>query len=170
MKIQTPITDEMVQSLRAGDTLSLSGTIYTGRDSAHKRMVAEKTLPFPKDSIIYYAGPCPAPPGKVIGSVGPTTSSRMDSFAVDLIGRGLRFMIGKGERSEDVINAIIEHKGIYFSAIGGTGALMALCVEQAEVIAYHDLGPEAVYKLVVKDMPLTVAIDCRGKTILKLIH
>ena len=168
--ISTPLSDGVVAKLRAGDNVLLSGEIYTGRDAAHKRMaeMLDAGLPLPFDArgqAIYYAGPCPAPPGLVIGSVGPTTSLRMDAYSPQMIKEGLRVMIGKGSRNESVIDAIRRYKGVYMTAIGGTGALMALCVKSAEVIAFEDLGAEAVYKLFVRDMPLIVAIDCEGGSI-----
>ena len=167
-KITTPFTTETIRKLHAGDLVLLSGIIYTGRDAAHQRMTemlsGNITLPFDvHGQAIYYAGPCPAPPGKVIGSIGPTTSLRMDAYAPLLMEKGLRVMIGKGTRSEPVIEAIRRHTGIYFSAVGGAGALLSLCVERAEQVAFEDLGPEAVYRLAVRDMPLVVAIDCKGK-------
>ena len=170
VRIEVPFSDDVIEDLRAGDHLLLSGVIYTGRDAAHKRMIAllDENKPLPFDvhgQAIYYTGPCPAPPGRVIGSAGPTTSGRMDAYAPHLIEQGLRVMIGKGSRNETVVDAIIKHKGLYLSAIGGAGALMALCIEQTEIIAFEDLGPEAIYKLVVREMPLVVAIDCRGGSI-----
>ena len=170
MRITTPLSDEVIKSLRAGDGVLLSGEIYTGRDAAHKRMTEMlsdgKPLPFHvKGQAIYYAGPCPAPPGRAIGSIGPTTSGRMDAYSPQLIQEGLRVMIGKGNRSESVVEAIKRHTGIYLSAVGGAGALLSLCVQRAELIAFEDLGTEAVYKLTMKDMPLTVAIDCNGSSI-----
>ena len=169
-RITTKFSTDDIIRLRAGDRVLLSGAIYTGRDAAHKRMVEmlDDGLPLPFDvcgQAIYYAGPCPAPPGRVIGSVGPTTSLRMDAYSPRLIREGLRVMIGKGSRSEPVIDAIRENLGVYLTAIGGTGALMALCVEQSEVVAFEDLGAEAIYKLIVCDMPLIVAIDCMGGNI-----
>jgi len=170
IKIKTPISDDSIRSLRTGDSVLLSGEIYTGRDAAHKRMMEllddGKTLPFDvKGQVIYYTGPCPAKPGRVIGSVGPTTSGRMDTYAPRMIKEGLRIMVGKGSRSETVIEAMSNFTGLYLAAIGGAGALMALCVEHAEIVAFEDLGPEAVYKLTVRDMPLVVAIDCEGNNI-----
>ena len=167
MQLSMPLTKDTIQTLHAGDRVLLSGDIYTGRDAAHKRMLefidAGKPLPFAvRGQGIYYAGPCPAPPGRAIGSVGPTTSQRMDAYAPRLIQEGLCLMIGKGPRSESVVEAIKAYEGIYFSAIGGAGALMALCVQHAECLAFEDLGPEAIYKLTVLDMPLVVAIDCKG--------
>ena len=160
----------MTKDLRAGDSVLLSGVIYTARDAAHKRMIElldnNKPLPFDvRGQAVYYAGPCPAPPGKVIGSVGPTTSLRMDSYSPRLIQEGLRVMIGKGPRSEPVIKAIQKYKGLYLSAVGGAGALLSLCVERVELIAFEDLGPEAVYRLTVRDMPLVVAVDGTGGNI-----
>ena len=170
LNILTPFSDATIQSLRAGDHVLLSGVIYTGRDAAHKRMIEllddKEPLPFDvRGQAIYYTGPCPAPPGRVIGAAGPTTSLRMDAYAPRLMQEGLLVMIGKGTRSESVIDAIQKYNGVYLSAVGGTGALMALCVERAEIIAFEDLGPEAVYKLIVCNMPLIVAIDCIGGNI-----
>ena len=169
-KICTPFTREIIKNLRAGQEILLTGYIYTGRDAAHKRMMAlleeKKALPFDiQKQAIYYAGPCPAPPGKVIGSVGPTTSQRMDIYAPRLIKEGLKVMIGKGYRSQPVIDAIKEHSGLYLAAVGGAGALISLCVEKSELVAFEDLGPEAIYRLTVKDMPLVVAIDFEGGNI-----
>ena len=168
--IQTPFSDETISKLHVGDRILLSGSIYTGRDAAHKRMTelldAGKPLPFDvSGQAIYYAGPCPAPPDRAIGSVGPTTSLRMDAYSPRLIQAGLRVMIGKGTRNESVIAAMREHSGLYLAAIGGAGALIALCVESAELVAFEDLGPEAIYKLTVREMPLIVAIDCAGGNI-----
>ena len=170
INVSAPFSDAVIQNLSAGDYVLLSGVIYTGRDAAHKRMVEllgeNKPLPFDvRGQAIYYTGPCPAPPGRVIGSAGPTTALRMDAYAPRLMAEGLRVMIGKGERSGDVASAIKRYTGLYLSAVGGTGALMALCVESAEIIAFEDLGPEAVYKFTVRDMPLVVAIDCKGGNI-----
>ena len=170
LKIKAPLSDEVIKSLRAGDTVLLSGEIYTGRDAAHKRITemldSGKPLPFDiKGQAIYYAGPCPAPPERAIGSIGPTTSGRMDAYAPRLIQEGLRVMIGKGNRSKSVIDSIQRHTGVYLSAVGGAGALLSLCVQQAELTTFEDLGTEAVYKLTVRDMPLVVAIDCEGGNI-----
>lgn len=171
-KVETPFTIEKARSLHAGDTVYLTGTVYTARDQAHKRMAAElargKELPFDlRNAIIYYCGPTPARPGRVIGSCGPTTSSRMDAFTPALLAAGLRGMIGKGERGPDVIRALREHTGVYFAAVGGAGALLARHVTAARVIAYEDLGAEAIRELVVKDFPLIVAIDATGKDLYK---
>ena len=159
-----------LKNLRVRQQILLSGEIYTGRDAAHKRMIelldAGESLPFNvQGQAIYYAGPCPAPPGKIIGSVGPTTSKRMDAYAPRLIAEGLKIMIGKGERSPAVAAAIRQHGGVYLSAIGGAGALIAQCVTRVETIAFEDLGTEAIYRLTVKDFPLVVAIDAFGGNI-----
>jgi len=160
-------TDEYIRSLRVGQEIKLCGHIYTGRDAAHKRMI--ESLPFdPRGVAIYYAGPCPAPPGHVIGSVGPTTSGRMDAYAPQLIAKGLKVMIGKGQRSQAVISAIKEHTGLYLAAVGGAGALISKCVEEVELVAFEDLGTEAVYRLKVKNMPLVVAVDCYGGNIYEI--
>jgi len=170
IEIQTPLTIERVKQLKAGDNVSISGTIYTARDAAHKRMISlineGKSLPFDiKDQIIYYVGPCPARPGQVIGSAGPTTSGRMDAYAPTLISMGLTGMIGKGLRSKEVIDSMIKYGAVYFGAIGGAGALIASAIESEEVIAFPDLGTEAVRKLMVRDFPATVVIDCYGNNL-----
>ncbi|MEN6617093.1 MAG: Fe-S-containing hydro-lyase [Syntrophorhabdus sp.] len=167
IKIRTPLADDVIAALRAGEKVLLSGFIYTARDAAHKRFTetlnAGGQLPFDvRGQIIYYCGPAPAPLGKVIGSCGPTTSSRMDIYAPGLISLGLKGMIGKGKRSEAVKKAIQEYGAVYFGATGGAGALLARSVVAAEVIAYEDLGPEAVVRLEVKDMPLFVINDIHG--------
>ena len=166
-RLFTPVDSETARSLRYGDRVLLNGVIYTGRDAAHKKMIHAlergEELPFDlKDQIIYFVGPTPAPPGKVIGSAGPTTSGRMDTYSPYLISQGLRGMIGKGLRSDAVIEAMKECGAVYFGAIGGAGALLAGCIKEAEVIAYPELGPEAVHRLVVEDFPVTVLIDCQG--------
>jgi len=170
INISTPFSNDTIKNLRTGDRVLLSGYIYTGRDAAHKRMteLLDGSMPLPFDvrgQAIYYAGPCPAPPGRAVGSVGPTTSTRMDAYTLRLIQEGLRVMIGKGSRNDMVIEAIRRYTGIYLAAIGGAGALMALCVERAEPVAFEDLGPEAIYRLAVRDMPLVVAVDCEGGNI-----
>ena len=170
MNLQTPMSQEVIKSLKAGDSVNLTGPIYTARDAAHKRMheALAQNQPPPFDysgQAVFYAGPCPAPPGKPIGSIGPTTSGRMDAYSPTLIEAGLRIMIGKGERSPAVVDAIKKHSGIYFVAVGGVAALMAKCVKSAETIAYEDLGTEAIRRLVVENMPLIVAIDYLGNTI-----
>ena len=168
--ITTPLTKEKVRELHAGDTVLLSGTIYTARDAAHKRMVERldrgEALPFDiENAVIYYVGPTPAPEGRVIGSAGPTTSGRMDAYAPRLIAEGQTGMIGKGFRTDDVVEAMKEHTAVYFAATGGAGALLASRIESAEVIAWEDLGTEAVRRLTVKDFPLTVVIDCEGNNL-----
>ena len=168
--IKAPLTEESVKGLRAGDMVSISGTIYTARDAAHKRMIAlleeGKELPFDiKDQVIYYVGPCPAKPGQVIGSAGPTTSSRMDAYAPKLIELGLKGMIGKGLRSQGVIDAMTEFGAVYFGAIGGAGALIARSIVKEEIIAFPELGPEAIRKLEVVNFPAAVIIDSRGNNL-----
>ncbi|WP_040210102.1 Fe-S-containing hydro-lyase [Clostridium polynesiense] len=172
-KITTPINSEIVKELKAGDTVLITGTIYTARDAAHKRLVelidkGEK-LPFDiEGSIIYYVGPTPAKPDMAIGSAGPTTSYRMDPYAPKLLDLGLKGMIGKGARNEEVINAIKRNCGVYFAAIGGAGALIGKSIEEAEIIAYEDLGAEAVRKLKVKDFPVVVVIDSQGNNLYEI--
>ncbi|MDQ7031719.1 MAG: Fe-S-containing hydro-lyase [Desulfonauticus sp.] len=166
-KLQTPLTEKDVLQLRAGDKVLLSGLVYTARDAAHKRMLEALAkggeLPFPvKGSVIYYVGPTPAPLGRPIGSAGPTTSYRMDTYAPTLYKLGLKATIGKGKRSPEVIEALKTYKGVYFGATGGAGALLSQCVKQAKIIAYEDLGPEAVRVLHVQDFPLLVINDAFG--------
>jgi len=165
--IITPLTKDIVGSLNCGDAVLLTGIIYTARDAAHSRMIESikqgEPLPFPiENAIIYYVGPTPEKSGQVIGSAGPTTSGRMDIFTPDLISAGLSGMIGKGMRSPDVVDAMCEHGAVYFGALGGAGALLSQCIISSEVVAYDDLGTEAIRKLEVKDMPLTVIIDSKG--------
>lgn len=169
-RITLPMTKEQRESLRAGDSVLLTGTIYTARDCAHKRIFAlldeGKGLPFPlREAFIYYAGPCPAPEGKACGSCGPTTSARMNSFAPRLLDLGLPGMIGKGEMSEDVRAALKRNKAVYFAAIGGAGATYGNAVKRAECVAFPDLLSEAVYKMDVEEFPLVVAIDSEGGSI-----
>ncbi len=166
-RITLPLTEELAKSLHAGDRVLLTGTIYTSRDAGHKRMceALEKgeKLPFdPADATIYYVGPTPAKPGQVIGSAGPTTSGRMDAYAPTMMSVGARGMIGKGARLPEVVDAMKKYSGVYFGAIGGAGALLAKCIKKAELIAYEDLGAEALRKLYVEDMPLVVIIDSEG--------
>ncbi|UCB46376.1 MAG: Fe-S-containing hydro-lyase [Spirochaetota bacterium] len=166
-KIEAPLTDETVKGLNAGDQVLLSGIIYTARDAAHKRLVelleGGNPLPFNlKGSVIYYVGPSPAPPGFVIGAAGPTTSYRMDPYAPLLIEHGMKGMIGKGQRSDELIDKMKERLAVYFGATGGAAALISKAIVQAKVIAFDDLGTEAVRELAVKDMPLVVINDCYG--------
>ena len=166
-QIQTPLSAGVIISLHAGDMVSLSGEIFTARDVAHRRLyeALEQGNPLPIDlrsAIIFYAAPSPTPPGKVIGSIGPTTSYRMDFFTPKLIENGLRGMIGKGSRSPAVAAAIKKYRAVYFGAIGGIAALTAKCVKKEELIAYEDLGPEAVRKLTVQNLPLIVVNDAWG--------
>lgn len=169
-KISLPLSEEAAEELRAGDGVLLSGTIYTARDCAHKRMFAAldagEKLPFPlRGAFIYYAGPCPAPEGKAIGSCGPTTSARMNSFAPRLLDLGLGGMIGKGEMSPETQEALVRNKRVYFAAIGGAGAAYANAVKKSTLIAYPDLLSEAVYALEVIDFPVVVAYDCHGGSV-----
>lgn len=171
-KITLPLTDEIIESLHAGESVLLSGSILTGRDCAHKRICEfldrGETLPFDlRGETIYYAGPCPAPAGKACGSCGPTTSARMDSFAPRLLDLGLKGMIGKGERSEEVRTSIVKNKCVYFAAIGGAGALYGNAIRKSELIAFPDLLSEAVYRFEIEDFPCIVAIDCRGESVYK---
>jgi len=169
-KIIAPLTREAARSLKAGESCLITGTIYTARDAAHKRLcelVAQgKELPLDiKDAIIYFVGPTPAKPGQAIGSAGPTTSYRMDAYSPTLISIGLTGMIGKGKRSDEVVAAMKEHGAVYFGAIGGCGALLSKCIKKAEVIAYDDLGAEAIRKLEVEDFPVVVIIDSEGNNL-----
>lgn len=171
-KITLPLTREAIENLTAGEGVLLSGVLLTGRDCAHKRICEYldrgENLPFSlAGETIYYAGPCPAPEGKACGSCGPTTSARMDSFAPRLLDLGLKGMIGKGERSEEVCDAIVRNRAVYFAAIGGAGALYGNAVKKSELVAFPDLLSEAVYRFEVKDFPCVVAIDCKGGNIYK---
>lgn len=169
--LTAPLSEADIRSLNAGDIVCLSGTILTGRDAAHKRLCAlldeNRELPVNLDGqIIYFVGPCPAPPGRVIGSAGPTTSGRMDAYSPRLIKEcRLRGMIGKGDRNQAVKDAMQEYGAVYFAATGGAGALIAKSIVNAEVVAFDDLGPEAIYRLEVKELPLVIAIDSHGKTL-----
>ena len=170
ISITTPLTREKVRGLKSGDSVLLSGVIYTARDAAHKRLcelVAQgKELPMDvKDSIIYFVGPTPARPGEAIGSAGPTTSYRMDAYSPILIEQGQTGMIGKGKRSPEVVAAMKEHGAVYFGAIGGCGALLSDCIKKAEVIAYEDLGAEAIRRLEVENFPVIVIIDSEGNNL-----
>ena len=169
-KIQAPMSREVARSLKAGDSCLFSGVIYTARDAAHKRLcelaAQGKELPMDiKDAVIYYVGPPPAKPGQAIGSAGPTTSYRMDAYAPTLIAMGETGMIGKGKRNDDVINAMKEHGAVYFGAIGGCGALLSKCIKKAEIVAYEDLGAEAIRRLEVEDFPVVVIIDSEGNNL-----
>lgn len=168
--ITTPITDEISKELHAGDYVYISGTIYVARDAAHKRMIealdAGEQLPIPiENATIYYMGPSPAREGQVIGSAGPTTASRMDKYAPRLMDLGQKAMIGKGKRSQQVIDAIIRNNGVYFAAIGGAGAIISKCITESEVVCYEDLGAEAIRKLQVKEFPVIVVIDSEGNNL-----
>lgn len=165
--LTTPLKDADIEKLKVGDVVKLTGTIYTARDAAHKRLMEAldkgDELPFRLEgSLIYYVGPSPAPPGRPIGAAGPTTSYRMDTYAPRLHSLGLKGTIGKGKRSDEVKAALREHKAAYFGATGGAGALLSKCITAAKVIAYEDLGPEAIRELTVKDFPLLVINDCHG--------
>ena len=170
IRITTPMTAETARSLKAGDSCLLSGVIYTARDAAHKRLcqLVEEGKPLPMEihnSIIYFVGPTPAKDGQVIGSAGPTTSYRMDAYSPKLIAQGLTGMIGKGKRGTEVVTAMKNHGAVYFGAIGGCGALLGQCIKKAEIIAYEDLGAEAIRRLEVEDFPVTVIIDSRGNNL-----
>jgi fumarate hydratase subunit beta len=166
-KIELPLTDGIVNDLKAGDNVLLTGVIYVARDAAHRRMQealdSGKPLPFDvSGQTVYYMGPSPAPPGRVIGAAGPTTSGRMDSYSPRLMQAGLKGMIGKGNRTKAVRDAMKKYKAVYFAAIGGAGALIAKCIEKSEVVAYAELGAEAILKLEVKDFPVVVINDIYG--------
>ena len=170
VKIQTPLTREAARTLKAGDSCLISGVIYTARDAAHKRLcelvAAGKELPMDiRDSIIYFVGPTPAKPGQAIGSAGPTTSYRMDAYSPILIREGQTGMIGKGKRGPEVVSAMKEHGAVYFGAIGGCGALLSKCIKKAEIVAYEDLGAEAIRRLEVEDFPVIVVIDAEGNNL-----
>ena len=170
IKINTPLTIQMAKELKAGDMVSINGVVYAARDAAHKRMTEilenGERLPFDiEGQVIYYVGPCPAKPGEIIGSAGPTTSGRMDAYAPKLIEMGLTGMIGKGARNSDVINAMMKYGAVYFGATGGAGALIAKSIISEEVIAFPELGPEALRKLTVKDFPVIVIIDSYGNNL-----
>jgi fumarate hydratase subunit beta len=171
--IEIPTTDDIIKELRAGDMLYLSGTVYTARDAAHKRMYEAlergEQLPFDiENSFVYYLGPTPARPGQVIGSAGPTTSSRMDKYTPLLLSKGMKGMIGKGKRSPEVIESIKKEGAVYCAAIGGLGALLSKRIVEAEVIAYEDLGTEAVRKLKVENLPVVVIVDTEGNNAYEL--
>lgn len=166
-RLTTPVTREMLAPLKAGDTVVLSGTVYTARDAAHKRMMelldAGQPLPFPVEgSAVYYVGPTPERPGQIIGSAGPTTSGRMDAYSPRLLDLGQKIMIGKGARNQAVKDAVVRNGAVYLAALGGAGALMAASVQELEIICWEDLGCEAVRRLEVRDFPLTVVLDAHG--------
>lgn len=170
IELKVPMSAETARTLHAGDSCLLSGVIYTGRDAAHKRLCAladeGKPLPFdPQGAVIYFVGPSPAKPGQVIGSAGPTTSYRMDPYSPTLISLGQTGMIGKGKRSPEVIEAMKKFGAVYFGAIGGCGALLSQCIKKAEIIAYEDLGAEAVRRLEVENLPVIVVIDAEGNNL-----
>lgn len=171
-RISTPLSEEAVLALKSGDSVLISGTIYTGRDAAHRRMCecisAGEDLPFDVGGqVIYYVGPSPAPPGKVIGSAGPTTSGRMDLFTPMLLDMGLKGMIGKGTRSRAVVESMVRNMAVYFGAVGGAAALIAKSITKADAIAWPELGPEAVFRLEVRDFPAIVVIDAFGNDLYK---
>ena len=168
--INAPISDEDAKSLHSGDYVYITGTIYTARDAAHKRMAEalEAGQPLPidmKNNIIYYMGPSPAREGRPIGSAGPTTASRMDKYAPDLLDLGLKGMIGKGKRSQAVIDGIVRNSAVYFAAVGGAGAILSKCIKKSTVIAYDDLGTEAIRELEVENLPVVVVIDSEGNNL-----
>lgn len=167
VELVTPLFDQDVEGLEIGDTVLVNGVIYTARDAAHKRLIdlLEAGQPLPMDlqgQVMFYVGPSPARPGRVIGAAGPTTSYRMDPYAPQLLSLGLKAMIGKGKRSPEVIAAMVANKAVYLGAIGGAGALISRSIKAAEIIAYEDLGPEAIRRLVVEKLPTIVINDCRG--------
>jgi fumarate hydratase subunit beta len=167
IKLKTPLDDQSVERLKSGDRVLLSGYVFSARDSAHKRLVdlldKGEQLPFDiKGQVIYFVGPTPARPGRPIGSAGPTTSSRMDKYSPRLIAQGLKGMIGKGFRSPEVIEAMKKYKAVYFAAVGGAGALLAQRIKESEIVAYEDLGPEAIRRLKLDNFPVIVVNDCRG--------
>jgi len=168
--LQAPISKEELKTLKSGDYVYITGTIYTARDAAHKRMYEtlqnQENLPIDiQDQIIYYMGPSPAREGRPIGSAGPTTASRMDKYTPQLLDLGMGAMIGKGKRTQDVIDAVIRNGAVYFAAVGGAGALLSKCIRSSEVIAYEDLGTEAIRKLYVEDFPVIVVADCKGNNL-----
>lgn len=169
-KITTPITEEVTRDLRSGDYVYITGTMYVARDAAHKRMIEaldrDEELPIDiKDATIYYMGPSPARDGRPIGSAGPTTASRMDKYAPTLLDLGEKAMIGKGKRTQEVIDAIVRNHAVYFAAIGGAGALLSKCIKKSEIVCYDDLGAEAIRKIEVEDFPVIVVIDSEGNNL-----
>lgn len=172
--IKAPLIKDEIKNLNAGDYVYITGIIYTARDAAHKRMYEalnnKNELPIElKDNVIYYMGPSPAREGRPIGSAGPTTASRMDKYTPDILDLGLKGMIGKGKRSKEVIDAIVRNEAVYFAAVGGAGALLSKCIKKSEVVAYDDLGTEAIRKLYVEDFPVIVVIDSRGNNLYEMV-
>ena len=170
-KINLPLTDDVIKELKAGDSVLISGTMITGRDAAHKRLyeLIEKNEELPvniKGEVIYYVGPAPAKPGHAVGPAGPTSSYRMDKYTPALLDRGLKGMIGKGARNQEVIDSMIKNNVVYFAAIGGAAALISRSIKKVEVLAYEDLGTEAIYRFEVEDFPAIVAIDSHGNSVL----
>ena len=168
--IQVPLREQDIEELKAGDYVYLTGTIYTARDAAHKRMYDSmkkgEALPIElKGNVLYYLGPSPAREGQVIGSAGPTTSSRMDKYTPDMLDAGLKGMVGKGKRSPEVIEAMKRNQAVYFAAVGGAGALLSKCIKEAEVVAYEDLGTEAIRRLYIENLPVIVVIDKEGNNL-----
>ena len=173
-RLDLPLSEEKVIDLKSGDRLLIYGTIYTARDAAHKRLIEaihnNLSLPFDlKDQVIYYTGPTPARPSRVLGSAGPTTSYRMDIYTPKLLELGLKGMIGKGERSKDVVKSIQNYKAVYFTTIGGAGALISKSIKKAKIIAYNDLGPEAIYRMEVEGLPVIVINDIYGNDYYKIV-
>ena len=171
-RITLPLTEELAKTLKAGDSVLVTGTIYTSRDAGHKRLVSlieqNKQLPIDlKNATVYYVGPCPNKPDQIIGSCGPTTSGRCDSYTPTLLQHGLKGMVGKGWRNEAVVDEMKKQGAVYFAAIGGAGALYANCVQKADLVAFEDLGAEALYMLTVKDFPVIVATDSQGNSVYK---
>ena len=169
-KITLPLTKELAKSLKAGDSVLLTGTIYTSRDAGHKRMCEalqnNEKLPIDlKNNVIYYMGPSPAREGRAIGSAGPTTASRMDKYAPRLLDLGQKAMIGKGKRTKEVLDAVVRNKAVYFAAVGGAGALLSKCITKSEIVCYEDLGAEAIRKIEIKDFPVIVVADCHGNNL-----
>ena len=170
IKIRLPLRDEVIEKLRAGDYVYLNGDLYVARDAAHKRLMdlikAGKKLPiFLEGETIYYMGPSPAREGQIIGSAGPTTASRMDKYTPTLLDLGLKGMVGKGKRSQEVLDAIVRDHAIYFAAVGGAGALLSKCIRKSEIVCYEDLGAEAIRRITVEALPLVVLIDCKGNNL-----
>ncbi|MCL2408855.1 MAG: FumA C-terminus/TtdB family hydratase beta subunit [Oscillospiraceae bacterium] len=169
-ELTIPFSDETIKSLKCGEICYITGPIYTARDAAHQRMAdmlaAGEEMPFDfEGNVVFYAGPSPTKPGMVIGSIGPTTAGRMDSFAPDLIAKGLKVMIAKGSRNDAVKKSVVEHGGVYFAGIGGIAALMSECVKSVELVDFEDLGPEAIRRLEVEKLPVVVALDSDGNDV-----